>query len=505
MQTTRQLFIHRRTPRRKLVFSSSDDETEHSPQSISSVHILRQEHQDEQLFTRIEYSDITVPKSTRSKLEHYGFQQLARPVSSLRQNKRPTGIVESKTKKIRGIDITPTAIKPSRHPMQTRSQSSTDSHSDQLIKLFDKTLSTVTPNRDDNKENEIIDETISTRSRVRRLRPLPLCLSDNENKLPVLTIIPINEDHLNTNKRIHDDEDDDEDNSDLGRSIKRTKFVDETNKENQLIINRPSMTKRSRRGISFVRSLTEPNEEQIKASVELGTNRDLIGDRSRTYLLPRCKSRKHPDLACISPETLINVLENQYSSDIEQVHIIDCRYPYEYEGGHIQTAKNIYTRKQIFEEYFRQPIQLKDPSKRNLIIFHCEFSSERAPSLLRYFRSEDRTIHEHIYPQLHYPEIYLLEGGYKAFFEYSKEYSIPKQYRPMVDVNFQDAYREYRFEAKQHEKFTGIKENKTNVGGGRRTRISTYRSCLSFSSQSNTYRSSNPRYDLRYTGSPSDY
>lgn len=57
----------------------------------------------------------------------------------------------------------------------------------------------MTPNRDDNKENEITDENIATRSRVRRLRPLPLCLSDNENKLPVLTIIPINEDHSNTN------------------------------------------------------------------------------------------------------------------------------------------------------------------------------------------------------------------------------------------------------------------------------------------------------------------
>jgi hypothetical protein len=39
---------------------------------------------------------------------------------------------------------------------------------------------------------------------------------------------------------------------------------------------------------------------------------------------------------------------------------------------------------------------------------------------LRYFRSEDRTIHERSYPKLHYPEIYLLEGGYKAFYEYSK-------------------------------------------------------------------------------------
>ncbi len=38
--------------------------------------------------------------------------------------------------------------------------------------------------------------------------------------------------------------------------------------------------------------------------MELGSNRDLIGDRSRTYLLPRCRSRKHPDLACVNPETV---------------------------------------------------------------------------------------------------------------------------------------------------------------------------------------------------------
>ncbi len=38
--------------------------------------------------------------------------------------------------------------------------------------------------------------------------------------------------------------------------------------------------------------------------MELGSNRDLIGDRSRTYLLPRCRSRKHPDLASINPETV---------------------------------------------------------------------------------------------------------------------------------------------------------------------------------------------------------
>lgn len=78
---------------------------------------------------------------------------------------------------------------------------------------------------------------------------------------------------------------------------------------------------------------------------------------------------------------MIDVLKNVYASEIENLHIIDCRYPYEYEGGHIQSAKNLYTRKDIYNEFFHKPIQLSDPSKRNIFIFHCEFSSERAPSL----------------------------------------------------------------------------------------------------------------------------
>ena len=78
---------------------------------------------------------------------------------------------------------------------------------------------------------------------------------------------------------------------------------------------------------------------------------------------------------------MVDVLNQKFSSEIENLHIIDCRYPYEYEGGHIDSAKNIYTRSQVYDAYFRQPLQLNDPSKRNIFIFHCEFSSERAPSL----------------------------------------------------------------------------------------------------------------------------
>jgi len=37
----------------------------------------------------------------------------------------------------------------------------------------------------------------------------------------------------------------------------------------------------------------------------------------------------------------------------------------------------------------------------------------------RYLRKEDRTIHGIMkFPKLYYPELYLIEGGYKAFFEH---------------------------------------------------------------------------------------
>jgi len=365
------------------------------------------------------------------------------------------------------------SISSSRHSMKIRSQPSSDSHSDHLVKLFDKTLSTVTPVRDSTNDDNSIT------NRYRCGQPLPLILSDNshEDDMPILTL---NDSDLSSNenkKRAFEQLDGDE--NSCGRSLKRSKLVHD--KENAFYIPPPVST-RIRRG-ALVRSLSEQNEEQIKASVELGSNRNLVGDRSRTYLLPRCISRKHADLACINTETMSDLLRGKYSSEIEQLFVIDCRYPYEYDGGHISIAKNLFTRPQIYQEYFRSPIKLKDSSKRIVFVFHCEFSSERAPSLLRYMRSEDRNIHANNYPTVYYPELYLLEGGYKALFEYSTEFCKPNFYRTMLDEEFQEQCRQFRSFSKQSEKFTYLKEGISDIGFGvqcsnRRTRT-TLRSSLS--------------------------
>jgi len=504
------LFLLRRTPRRKLFSSSEDDESPLIMSIKSSKSIsFNDDHPNSSVIPMIDTHDMVDTSNTntrsslsllesnqilstrQSKLENFGFEMLPRSTALLkRSHKTRASIIEpnsTKSKKMRTFDVQQVSTS-SCHNSKTRFQSSTDSHSDHLVKLFDKTLSTVTPVRDTTNEDN---------HRYRRGQPLPLILSDSchEDDLPVLTLNDSDLTSIETKKRAFEHLQSDDLNAG-GRSLKRSKIVhDEENKENTFYFP-PSISNRIRRG--FVRSYSEQqtsneNEEQIKASVELGSNRNLVGDRSRNYLLPRCTSRKHADLACISAETMIDVLRGKYSSEIEQLHVIDCRYPYEYDGGHISIAKNLFTRPQIYEEYFRSAIQSKDPSKRIVFVFHCEFSSERAPSLLRYMRSEDRNIHANNYPSLHYPEIYLLEGGYKAFYEYSTEFCKPNYYRTMLDEQFQDQCRRFRAFSKQAEKFQCSNDEKINIHDdnpstrSRRTRTS-IRSSLSlcFTSSSST-------------------
>jgi len=52
-------------------------------------------------------------------------------------------------------------------------------------------------------------------------------------------------------------------------------------------------------------------------------------------------------------------------------------------------------------------------SEPPIIIFHCEFSQKRGPRALRALRSLDRQLN--VWPNLYYPEVYLLEDGYKNF------------------------------------------------------------------------------------------
>lgn len=116
---------------------------------------------------------------------------------------------------------------------------------------------------------------------------------------------------------------------------------------------------------------------------------DLIGDFTRSFALPLTQG-KHRDLKCITPQTLVDLLEGRYQHFIEKFTIIDCRYPYEYEHGHVRDAVNLWTKDMIWNIFMdgKKSAELCSTSsdvngekKRNIIVFHCEFSSERGPAL----------------------------------------------------------------------------------------------------------------------------
>ncbi|XP_042548043.1 M-phase inducer phosphatase 3 isoform X3 [Dipodomys spectabilis] len=154
----------------------------------------------------------------------------------------------------------------------------------------------------------------------------------------------------------------------------------------------------------------------------------LIGDFSKVCVLPTVSGR-HQDLKYVNPETVAALLSGKFQGLIEKFFIIDCRYPYEYLGGHIQGALNLYSHKELYDFFLKKPIVPLDIQKRIIIVFHCEFSSERGPRMCRSLRGEDRALNQ--YPALYYPELYILKGGYRDFFPEYMELCEPQSYCPM--------------------------------------------------------------------------
>ncbi|XP_009199139.1 M-phase inducer phosphatase 1 isoform X4 [Papio anubis] len=168
--------------------------------------------------------------------------------------------------------------------------------------------------------------------------------------------------------------------------------------------------------------------------------RDLIGDFSKGYLF-HTVAGKHQDLKYISPEIMASVLNGKFANLIKEFVIIDCRYPYEYEGGHIKGAVNLHMEEEVEDFLLKNPIVPTD-GKRVIVVFHCEFSSERGPRMCRYVRERDRLGNE--YPKLHYPELYVLKGGYKEFFMKCQSYCEPPSYRPMHHEDFKEDLKKFR-------------------------------------------------------------
>ena len=116
--------------------------------------------------------------------------------------------------------------------------------------------------------------------------------------------------------------------------------------------------------------------EDVIDAVERLESNDLIADGSRVYTLPTITG-KHSDLKSITSDTLADVIRGKYNDDVTKVTIVDCRYPYEFKGGHIRGAVNCFT-KDAVNEILTSSVTSHG---RHTVVFHCEFSSERGPKM----------------------------------------------------------------------------------------------------------------------------
>ncbi|XP_073533136.1 M-phase inducer phosphatase 1 isoform X2 [Phyllobates terribilis] len=218
---------------------------------------------------------------------------------------------------------------------------------------------------------------------------------------------------------------------DMPEKIKRRRSMFEVTEDNEL-----------EKGSCLMRSKSF-SKETIESILD-GDQRDLIGDFSKAFLFPTVSGR-HQELKYITPEMMALILSGRYDSLIDRCVIIDCRYPYEYDGGHIRGAINLYMEQEVEDLLLKTPI-LPQGSKRVIIIFHCEFSSERGPRMCKFVREKDRDLNE--YPHLHYPELYILLGGYKDFFQKCRSFCDPDNYRPMHHEDFKEDLRKFRMKSR---------------------------------------------------------
>ncbi|EAX91346.1 Rhodanese-like domain containing protein [Trichomonas vaginalis G3] len=191
--------------------------------------------------------------------------------------------------------------------------------------------------------------------------------------------------------------------------------------------------------VPMINDIPIPNFEmddfsQVQENVPQGP----IPISSNSYVVPS-----------ITVDIAAQIIKGNYKKFFEQVIVVDCRYKYEYDGGHICHAINLITYEKLLELY------QKYQKVKTCFIFHCEYSTNRGPTWTSIFRDIDRTRNKMIYPKLTFEHVYLIEGGYKAFYSKyeslcSGGYTSMEQDGSLDLSNLKKAKRIYKSEIQKH-------------------------------------------------------
>ncbi|KAF8911147.1 hypothetical protein CPB84DRAFT_1812602 [Gymnopilus junonius] len=180
----------------------------------------------------------------------------------------------------------------------------------------------------------------------------------------------------------------------------------------------------------------------------MGAGLPGFGDNEAHGKILPCHRVTEDGLMRINPQTLDELLDGKFDDQITNFQIIDCRFDYEYNGGHIPGAVNMNTTSAVEELLLGSSLTKPRPSvsgdnnRKTILVFHCEFSAKRAPTFAKHLRAKDRAMNNYVYPKIHYPEVYILEGGYCGYFKVSFHRCEPQGYVTMDDPNHATSRRE---------------------------------------------------------------
>jgi hypothetical protein len=118
------------------------------------------------------------------------------------------------------------------------------------------------------------------------------------------------------------------------------------------------------------------------------------------------------------------------------VEVIDCRFPFEFNGGHIRGALNLWEPEQLVRHFFLNR-SLEGQAQR-VVLFHCEFSSQRAPDQFKMLRTVEHELHMQRFGNvgMYFPQAMIIKGGYKEFYtnfpEHCEGNYLPMELEPYV-------------------------------------------------------------------------
>jgi hypothetical protein len=205
--------------------------------------------------------------------------------------------------------------------------------------------------------------------------------------------------------------------------------------------------------------LSHPNLSQSSTTIldpkgDHACHSDTI---SRSYSASPVLSEAAGDMEYSSSSSIERMPDMKFQPQLDfcqhydKIYILDCRFQFEFNGGHLPSARNITTFQQVIDlllpsissslnvliplnEMTRNPDNVPIMQERVLLIFHCEFSQSRGPEYFARFRELERTLHD--YPELCFPESYVLFGGYNAFYSIFANLCVGQGYIRMSDTRW---------------------------------------------------------------------